>query len=139
MSLFVERREFAAAKRPAMNLYHSEVFLPYGAKEAASRLVFQTLRWTRHAQLELYHDRYGRLPAHQVPKCFFGVAWQLIELETSDGEPTKYVFRRSAGGDRDLIIVLRPLDNGEAVVVTCWTNLKTDRHATLDRSKYAAA
>jgi hypothetical protein len=137
-SSFVARRRFLLAKQPAVSLYHVEVFMPEEARKQAVALKFSRLEWTRHAQLELVNDRYGVLPAHSVPRCFFGVAWALVELEMTDGVATKYVFRRSVHDvkDRDLIIVLRPLDSTTALVVTCWTNLKTDTHKTLDRSKY---
>lgn len=130
------RRCIACQPQPDVRLYHSEVFLPTTAKSEAAKLVYSRLEWSQHAKLELCYDEAGPLPAHVVPKCFFGVAWELIELETTNGNPTKYVFRRNVINDRDLIIVLRPIDSSSALVVTCWTNRKTDNHKTLDRSKY---
>lgn len=134
---FVARRRFLA-KQPAVSLYHAEVFMPEEAKKQAAALLFPRLEWTQHAKLELVYDKYGCPEPHAVPKCFFGVAWVLIELEMTDGVATKYVFRRALhdARDRELIIVLRPLDKESALVVTCWTNLKSDTHKTLDRSKY---
>ena len=57
--------------RPTVKLYHAEVFMP---PNDAAKLVFPRLEWSQHAKMELAYDELGMLPAHAVPKCFFGVA-----------------------------------------------------------------
>lgn len=92
-------------------------------------------------QLELVNDRYGMLSVTEVPLSFDGRCWELIELEAEGEQITKYVFRRPVDATRSLVIVLRPASQNDGLwianVITAWTNLNTDAHKTLDRSKYA--
>lgn len=121
------------------HLYHAEVFMPAAVRVIAPDIRFGALLWTRHARLELVNDRYGVIPSDQVPRTFSGKEWELIEAEVDGASVTKWVFRRAVDGLRSLVIVLRPIEetgNTSAAVVTCWTNLNSDKHHTLDKSKY---
>lgn len=124
-------------------LYHTEVFVPPTLLKKAQRVQFQKLAWTRHAQLELVHDKYGMISVTEVPLTFDGRSWELIELEADGEQVTKYVFRRPVDATRSLVIVLRPAGRSDGLwtanVVTAWTNLNTDKHKSLDRTKYESA
>lgn len=120
-------------------LYHADIFIPEWFRANAEVIQFRKLLWSRHAQLELINDKYGMIPRSEIPARFRGELWQLVELEVTGGVETKYVFRRPVDETRSLVIVLRPRCFDEASVITCWTNLNTDTHKTLDRSKYATS
>jgi hypothetical protein len=101
------------------------------------------LTWTKHALREALHDKHGVLPASAYPRKFIGrllecssVDWELVEVELTDRLLTKFVVRRPIDAVRSLVLVIRPTGLSNGTVVTCWTNLNTDRHATLDRSKF---
>lgn len=120
-------------------LYHADVFMPWKLQNTAECIKFNRLTWSRHAQLELLNDKYGLPPAEKIPKTFDGRFWTVVELEATPDRIVKYVFRTPVDTTRSLVVVLRPVSANEAVVVTAWTNLNTDKHNSLDRSKYASA
>lgn len=109
--------------------------IPWDLTSEVLRLVPLPLRYTRHALGEAVRDRYGILPAESFPKEFIGlcVGWTLVEAETTNGKLTKFVVRRAVDARRSLVLVI--LIDG--TVKTLWTNLNTDKHATLDKSKFA--
>jgi hypothetical protein len=106
------------------------------------------LTWTKHALREALHDKHGVLPASAYPRRFHGGnapahncgssvgPWELVEAELTARRLTKFVVRRPIDAVRSLVLVIRPTALFSGNVVTCWTNLNTDRHATLDRSKF---
>jgi hypothetical protein len=100
------------------------------------------LTWSHHAQEEAVNDRYGALSKECYPKFFAGFLtdWQIVELETDGtGHAHKIVVRRWADYRRSLVLVIQKYvhlyDRG--LVKTCWTNLNTDNHNTLDKSKFS--
>lgn len=101
------------------------------------------LTWSRHAKEEAIHDKYGVLPVGSYPKQVRPVEWQLVEVETVGNGyvVSKIIIRRKADALRSLVLAI--LLDGDlrkptlGIVKTCWTNLNTDNHATLDRSKLA--
>lgn len=111
-------------------LYHKEVRIP---PELRNLAVFKgELRYGRHAQSEANLDRYGHI---ELPRQFDSASADLIEVEWDriKKQVTKCVWRQALDAQRDLVIVVMP-DSG--FVKTVWVNLKTDKHRTLDRSKY---
>lgn len=103
---------------------------------------FNLLVYTRHAQREIAQDKYGVLSLEQIPLAIQCREWELVELEITETDVlgpviSKYVLRRQVTNRRSLVIVLRPESHTVANVITCWTNLNTDTHKTLDRSKYS--
>lgn len=122
-----------------MKLYHSDLFIPAELRAQAHSAHFKKLVWSRHAQLELVRDPYGIVCTSEIPHKFDAHYWTLVELEVVNGKITKYVYRRPVDSIRSLVIVLRPGAEGEATVTTCWTNRNDDKHATLDKSKYASS
>jgi hypothetical protein len=99
---------------------------------------FKRLIWSRHAQLEILNDRYGILPPHEYVKNFVGDNWTVVEVETNYcGTAVKAVVRREVDARRSLVLVITPDGTDEGLVKTCWTNLNTDNHNTLNKSAYA--
>lgn len=65
---------------------------------------------------------------------FIPADWVLIELEVIGGIPVKIVARQPFDEVNDLVIVVL---RKEKLVKTIWTNAKTDKHSTLDKSPYS--
>lgn len=108
--------------------------IPEQLRVSVSNLTI-ALRYTRHAMTEALRDRYGALPALSYPRCFhLKDGWELVEAtESAPGVLEKFVVRRPADARRSLVmVVLR-----DGTVKTLWTNLNTDAHATLDKSKFS--
>lgn len=111
-------------------LFHFEVFMPASAKTP----VYEgPLRYRRHAFRESKNDRYGEIT---LPTEFHAANAQLIEAEVLiDHDKTRVVkqlWRQTLDARRDLVLSIT--DRGE--VKTVWVNLKSDKHRTLDRSRY---
>lgn len=107
-------------------LYHSEVFMP----PAYARPCFHgKLRYSHHAQAAAADDRYGQF---KLPEQL-DMRWaDLIETEVADGDVLKQVWRVPLDGSRDLVLAIQR----GGFVRTVWINLHSDKHNTLDRSKY---
>lgn len=58
---------------------------------------------------------------------------KLVELEIKSGQVVKLVARMPFDEVNDLVIAFHPHDG---FVRTAWLNKKTDKHNTLDKSKY---
>lgn len=118
------------------NLFHKDVFLPW----LCSRFQFGKLSWTNHAKRELFNDKYGDIPFSVIPTSIDGRLWELIEVEQQQltGSFTKIVIRQPIDATRSLVLVIIP-DGIFGIVKTCWVNMNTDKHKTLDRSKYATS
>lgn len=93
------------------------------------------LKYTPHALREAIRDRYGVLPAAWFPQSFQGSSggWDIVEAETLNGILSKFVVRRVVDGTRSLVLVILV----DGTVKTLWTNLNTDKHTTLDKSKFS--
>ena len=117
----------------------------YGIPEKlVAEVVVWRLRlwWSSHAKRELLNDQYGcaaRLPVGACPVSFCGnLNWGLVELETDDfGHACKIVVRRQVDLTRSLVLVILRESRNFGVVKTCWINLNTDNHNTLDKSKFS--
>lgn len=101
------------------------------------------LRYSRHAIDAASSDRYGSIQLE--PKIFVGSANQVVEVTIGrNGLPEKAVVRlASSAVGLDIILVLmvpqwRGPDSAEieCFVKTVWFNRSTDKHRTLDRSRY---
>ena len=117
-------------------LYHKEIGLP---DTLSLPVGVYKLKYSRHAQLSAKTDRYGdfsdSLRFHQSIDTSKA---SIIEVETFDNvKPNKIVYRLPLTGwpGYDIVIVVIP---GEWVVKTVWINETSDRHKTLNRSKYAS-
>lgn len=120
-------------------LYHTSVFVPEHIFINATCAHYTSLVWSGHAQRALLDDRYGKLPASSIPLSFNGPDWELIEVETFNGSIKKAVYRRPIDAHRSLVLVICPDGPCCGFVKTCWINLNSDKHPTLDKSKYATS
>jgi hypothetical protein len=114
-------------------LYHSDIFLPDWFTAPTQRV---KVDYGHHAKREALIDRYGEiaLPAFVNLKRF-----RVIEVGVINGRVSKILFRGKLDNERDLCIVLIPSGDKPWKAKTVWINLVTDKHRTLDRSRYAAA
>ncbi len=113
-------------------LFHRDVLMPPGlAAQACKRFV---LTFSHHAKQACRTDRYGVIipPVRITP-----TVEQLIEVEAASGFVTKAVARLPHDSTRDLIVVYIP-EGETAHVKTLWFNLNSDKHFTLDKSRYVA-
>jgi hypothetical protein len=114
-------------------LYHKDVFMPAHLAEPCYR---GRLTYTRHALDEANNDRYGKVT---LLHSFIPEQATLIETVAEDGPQgrnsriVKQLWRCPMDERRDLVMSLVP--NGR--VLTVWVNERSDKHRTLDRTRYA--
>lgn len=113
---------------PSTLLFHVEVFMPNNIR----RPIFEgQLKYGPHARTEALRDRYGNI---ELPKLFEASEARIIEAEFDVDTKTvvKQVWRQRLDDDRDLVLVIRP----DGFVKTVWVNLRSDKHRTLDKTRY---
>lgn len=111
-------------------LYHKEIGFPDGIRMPAGFNPVVRLSYSGHAQAEA-NDRYGQL---KLPSVIDVRKADVVEMGVTGKTVTKIVARMPYDNEKDIVIVFLP-DSGR--VKTVWANLKTDKHKTLDRSKYS--
>jgi hypothetical protein len=93
------------------------------------------LRYSRHALKEAAKDRHAAIK-FGLPGDILAHKARLVEVETDEhGALVKAVYRCGVTKDLDAVLVVSPRKD-RWVVRTCWGNLKSDAHRTLDKSKY---
>jgi hypothetical protein len=113
------------------DLYHVEVFMP---KKFSKPCFAGRLRYTHHAQQEANSDKYGTIALIE----FFDPAMaQLIESEvevfgSGAFRVVKQLWRMPLDAERDLVMAIK----NDGTVKTVWVNLRSDKHRTLNRSRY---
>lgn len=124
-------------------LYHSEVFLPEWFK-MPSKVV--GLEYSSHAQNAMLNDRYGQivqwrtLDLNKFDLIEIGVVKQKVikgvELFVTE-KVSKLVVRGKYDSTHDITFALVPSQTFVWRVKTCWLNMNTDTHNTLDINRYA--
>lgn len=112
-------------------LYHTEIFLPAAIRALTARTIAP--RITRHAETAAAGDRYGKLT---IPRTLTFSGANVVEAEVEAGRVVKLVVRLPYDATRDAVFAIG-FDNGQSFIKTVWFNLKSDRHTTLNRSRYA--
>jgi len=112
-----------------MGLYHYTLGFPRGFSSKVGRV---NLKYGRHALEASQNDRYG---AVKLPLNIDTNAAACIETEIDQGQVLKLVYRVPYNAGLDLVLVVIPRGS-EFFVKTVWLNQKTDKHLTLDVSKY---
>jgi hypothetical protein len=112
------------------NLYHSDIMLPAGFVAPVQKV---SLRWTDHAKAECNKDRYAVIPQF---KALTLKRFRVIEVGVAAGKVSKIVFRGRLDETNDIVIVLIPNSDRPWTVKTVWANKTSDKHSTLDKSKY---
>lgn len=112
-----------------MDLYHADIRLPDGFVAPVATV---EINYGSHARQEAMADRYGlidlpvRVPLNRM---------RVIEVGVEAGKVSKILFRGTLDSERDICMVLVPA-RGPWFCKTVWVNLRSDKHATLDRSRY---
>jgi len=108
-------------------LYHREIGFPKNVKLFTG--VFN-LSYSFHAKSAANSDIYGLM---ELPETLDVTTGTPVEIEVENGIVVKSVYRAGYDDELDMVIVLK--SNG--FVKTVWFNKKSDKHNTLDHSKYA--
>jgi hypothetical protein len=111
-------------------LYHVDLGLPEHYRHPAAMV---NVDYSGHALSEARRDRYGLIPC---PTALDLSAMRTIEVEMSRGRVCKIVVRGPLDVTRDVVYVLIPRVGTAWFVKTVWVNVKSDRHRTLDKSRY---
>lgn len=112
-------------------LYHTEIVLPEGFQKPVGRV---RVSYGKHARKEAFQDRYGRI---KLPSFINFRNFRVIEVGMMEDKVSKILFRGALDETRDLCIVLMPTNmEGVWFAKTCWINLRTDTHKSLDTSRY---
>jgi len=112
-------------------LYHFQVGFPKGVENNLKKIgKISNVEYLFHAKKAAMNDRYGII---DLPKTLNLSTSKIIEVEVLNNRVTKIVFRTHYDVKFDLVVVMNLPDLS---VRTVWLNSKTDKHRTLDRSKY---
>lgn len=113
-----------------MPLYHTSLYVPKTLRLPNGQW---TLNYSGHAQHAARTDRYGQLT---LPSFLDTNKCQLIEIEVGDnGLIQKLVYRTTHDDKLDISFAVIPLRKGW-YVKSVWGNLKSDKHTTLNTSRY---
>lgn len=107
-------------------LYHKSIGFPDDITFFCG--IFELI-YTKHAIRASENDRYGNI---NLPTFLDTEKADLVEIEVNDGIMVKGVYRTYYDNKYDLIIVM----THDRKVKTVWLNDRTDKHSTLDKSKY---
>lgn len=111
-------------------LYHFEVGFPKDFERPEQRV---KVNYGPHARREAFQDRYGAI---KLPSFLTLRRFQVIEIGMVGESVSKILFRGTLDDKRDLCIVLIPNGNKPWRAKTVWVNLRTDKHKTLNVSRY---
>jgi uncharacterized protein involved in tolerance to divalent cations len=103
--------------------YHADIGIPDGVEDPT---IGAALTYTTHAHSEACRDRVQ----HCLPFCL--PRYELVEVETVDGKPVKWVVRFPLNTCMDMVMAI----TSGYVVKTVWVNTRVDSHPTLDVHKY---
>lgn len=115
-------------------LFHVDVFFPSYLDKIIPKGEIK-LAYSQHAIREAQVDKYGLITLPAKLNIDNG---RVIEV---DDTKKKIVVRYSWDNRRDVTFVVAPCrrDKNRWYLVTVWSNLKSDKHKTLDKSKYYGA
>lgn len=112
------------------SLYHKEIGLPKGIESFFGKKYIFT--FSTHAKQACRNDRYGFI----IPPTTVTVTPEnLIEVEVTDGVVAKLLIRQQYDKNADISIAFIP-EGQHGFVKTLWLNLNSDKHFTLDKTKY---
>lgn len=90
-------------------------------------MIGAALTYTVHAHREACRDGVQHCLPNSIPATF-----SLVEVETLEGKPFKWVVRFPLNGQLDMVMAL----TSDYIVKTVWVNRRNDAHATLNVHKY---
>jgi Na+-transporting NADH:ubiquinone oxidoreductase subunit NqrA len=113
-------------------LYHYSIGFPDVERFSG----IMQLEYSYHALNASNDDKYGMITLPNILDLtgldLLDTSTRLIEMEVTNGIMSKGVYRVKYDKRYDLVLVV--LRNGR--VKTLWLNSVSDKHVTLDRSKY---
>lgn len=108
-----------------MALFHKDIFLPQVTLPTGNFRMFYSFHALRAAE----NDRYGHI---ELPEFVDFSEYEIVEIEILNGRMTKILIRGTLDNKRDICLAIA----AGGRVKTVWANLKTDKHRTLDATKY---
>lgn len=111
-------------------LFHADVYFPEYVRGILPKGK-QKLKYTKHAMREAQTDKYGTIT---LPRFVDFDSSQIIQVELND-KFKKFVVRYPLNDKRDVCLVVKQ-ERSVWILITVWSNLKSDRHKSLDKSKY---
>lgn len=102
-------------------LYHVDVWHPLPTPEGQ-----QWLKYSRHSMARAEQKGFV------LPPWVNWADGTVVETLVSDGVVEKRVVRFPYYNDNDIVLVIQP----DGFVRTAWLNARSDKHATLDTSKF---
>lgn len=115
-----------------MQTFHADVFFPAQILRLVPRGIIGLI-FTEHAQRAARNDRYGQF---ELPFCLDMREARLIEASFgTNGKLVKFVVRIKHTINHDMVLVVAK-DRGNYILKTVWLNSASDKHNTLDASKY---
>lgn len=113
-----------------MSLYHREVGFPACVELPKGKF---SLEWSEHAQQQCVMDINGAI---KVTPTIILDPYRIFEVQLSqDQKIEKFAYRTRYNGRCDITYVFIP--QGENLFIkTVWLNRRSDKHFTLDVSKY---
>lgn len=119
-------KTFQGAKQiNSEKVFHRDVYLPFPPHVTLTYLLL-----SRHAK-ERAREKGIRLD-NLTPETLL----EVIEVTIQGSSITKMLVRGSYDSHRDICIVFIPSLSGSSFIKTIWLNYKSDKHATLDKSKF---
>lgn len=120
----------------ATRLYHRELGIPEWAKRQIAALPKLNLGYSQHAKRACLDDRFGAILNPLL--VYFPVLDHVVEVETVQSQVIKFVVRVPYDAVRDLILAIcvDKVAPNHGFVKTLWSNMRSDKHSTLDASKY---
>lgn len=107
-------------------IYNHRVYLPDNLKPTGQMLP----QYTSHAREQAKKDRYGEI---ELPSVIDFSLMRIDEVEVKDGKAVKIVCRKQIDKWRDMTLVL---SIAKRKVITVWSNMYHDQHASVDLDKY---
>lgn len=112
-----------------MDLYHKDIRLPDNFRAPTHSV---NINYSHHARKAANNDRYGVMT---LPPRLALSHLEVIEVGMENGRVAKILFRTEYDHRLDMCIVLVP-GKDAWFCKTVWYNERTDKHKSLDRSKY---
>lgn len=118
-------------------LYHRDVYFKDSFKAEAKKLIHNDMRISAHCMNHVKNvdDKHKYTQADLIKAVKFIATHDItpFEVEVVADEVTKACYRlHNKITNDDICIVLR-----DGLIVTAWKNASSDKHFTLDTSKYA--
>lgn len=124
-------------------LYHEDIYIPeeYISQVLNHQKTLRKIHISRHLREHINNPDYKHdIESTKLLQCLKRVINNPVspfEVEIDNRTVIKYVIRTSYDSDRDVSIAILVKDYcGIPMIKTAWLNKKSDKHYTLDVSKY---